>query len=107
MGYRLISRDIDEAGATAAADILTKMADAHTRLSEGQGAELVWRGRRNNRLTPAEALKIYALKTAPAFEAALYCGLRLAGPTDQYAEPSARLAKHLVMWLPNTQGLHE
>jgi geranylgeranyl pyrophosphate synthase len=95
MGYRLISRDIDEVGADAAADILTKMADAHTRLSEGQGAELVWRDSRDKRLTPAEALKIYALKTAPAFEAALYCGLRLAGPTDQYAEPVARLAKHL------------
>ena len=95
MGYRLISRDIDEVGASAAADILNKLADAHTRLSEGQGAELVWRDSRDKRLTPAEALKIYALKTAPAFEAALYCGLRLAGPADQYAEPVARLAKHL------------
>src|SRR3954451_9379630 len=95
MGYRLISRDIDEVGASAAADILNKMADAHTRLSEGQGAELVWRDSRNKRLTPAEALKIYALKTAPAFEAALYCGLRLVGPTAQYEEPVARLTKHL------------
>jgi geranylgeranyl pyrophosphate synthase len=95
MGYRLISRDIDEVGASTAADILNKMADAHTRLSEGQGAELVWRDSRDKRLTPAEALKIYALKTAPAFEAALYCGLRLVGPTDQYAEPIARLTKHL------------
>jgi geranylgeranyl pyrophosphate synthase len=95
MGYRLISRDIDQVGANAAADILTKMADAHTRLSEGQGAELVWRDSRDKRLTPNEALKIYALKTAPAFEAALYCGLRLAGPSQQYADPVARLAKHL------------
>jgi geranylgeranyl pyrophosphate synthase len=95
MGYRLISHDIDEVGANAAADILIKMADAHTRLSEGQGAELVWRDSRDKRLTPTEALKIYALKTAPAFEAALYCGLRLVSPADQYAEPVARLAKHL------------
>ena len=95
MGYRLISRDIPEVGADTAADILTKLADAHTRLSEGQGAELVWRDSRDKRLTPAEALKIYALKTAPAFEAALYCGLRLAGPPDEYAEPAAKLAKHL------------
>ena len=35
------------------------------------------------------------MKTAPAFEAALYCGLRLAGPADHYAEPVAQLAKHL------------
>lgn len=95
MGYRLISRDVDGLGAATAADILNKLADAHTRLSEGQGAELVWRDSRDKRLTPAEALKIYALKTAPAFEAALYCGLRLAGPTDTYAEPIAKLAKHL------------
>src|SRR5437016_5273820 len=32
MGYRLISRDIEEVGAGTAADILTKLADAHTRL---------------------------------------------------------------------------
>jgi geranylgeranyl pyrophosphate synthase len=95
MGYRLISCDTDVVGASAAADMLKMMADAHTRLSEGQGAELVWRDSRNKRLTPAEALKIYALKTAPAFEAALYCGLRLAGPMDNYAEPVARLARHL------------
>src|SRR3954447_21618325 len=95
MGYRLISRDIDEVGADAAADILTKMADAHTKLSEGQGAELVWRDSRDKRLSPNEALKIYALKTAPAFEAAMYSGLRLAGSADQYEEPVAQLAKDL------------
>ena len=55
----------------------------------------MWRDSRDKRLTPAEALKIYALKTAPAFEAALYCGLRLAGPADQYAQPVAQLARHL------------
>src|SRR5215475_13375239 len=95
LGYRLVSRDIETLGAARSSDVLNKLADAHTKLSEGQGAELVWRDSRNKRLSPAEALKIYALKTAPAFEAALYCGLRLAGPTGQYAEPIARLAKHL------------
>ena len=94
-GLPAVSRDIDEVGADTAADILNKLADAHTQLSEGQGAELVWRDSRDKRLTPDDALKIYALKTAPAFEAALYCGLRLAGPADQYAEPVAQLAKHL------------
>jgi geranylgeranyl pyrophosphate synthase len=95
LGYRLVTRDIGEMGADTAADILNKMADAHTKLSEGQGAELVWRDSRDKRLSSEDALKIYALKTAPAFEAALYCGLRLAGPADQYAEPVAHLAKHL------------
>ncbi len=32
---------------------------------------------------------------APAFEAALYAGLRLAGPADGLAEPAARFSRHL------------
>ncbi len=95
LGYRLVSRDTNELGADTAADILNKLADAHTKLSEGQGAELVWRDSRDKRLSPAEALKIYALKTAPAFEAAMYCGVRLMGPADHYAQPVAKFAKHL------------
>jgi geranylgeranyl pyrophosphate synthase len=95
LGYHVVSRDIGELGADMAADILRKLADAHTRLSEGQGAELVWRDSRDKRLTPAEALRIYALKTAPAFEAALYCGLRLAGPADHYAPTVEALTRHL------------
>ncbi len=95
LGYRVVGRDIGELGAEVAADILNKLADAHTKLSEGQGAELVWRDSRDKRLTPADALKIYALKTAPAFEAALYCGLRLAGPAEQYEQNVFQLARHL------------
>jgi geranylgeranyl pyrophosphate synthase len=95
LGYRLVSRDMAELGPDTAADILNKLADAHTKLSEGQGAELVWRDSRDKRLSAEESLNIYALKTAPAFEAALYCGLRLAGPAERYAEPVAQLAKHL------------
>ena len=95
LGYRLVSRDTEELGAATAADILNKLADAHTKLSEGQGAELVWRDSRDKRLSPNDALKIYALKTAPAFEAALYSGLRLAGPAKKYEEPVAQLARHL------------
>ncbi len=77
-GYRLISRETPQIGAEAAADILDRMADAHLKLSEGQGAELLWRDSLNKQLAPLDALKIYALKTAPAFEAALYTGARLA-----------------------------
>ncbi len=46
-------------------------------------------------MTPADALHIYALKTAPAFEAALLTGLRLAGPTDQYLEPISEFSRSL------------
>jgi geranylgeranyl diphosphate synthase type II len=84
LGYRLVSRDRKEIGAEAAADILDRLADAHLKLSEGQGAELLWRDAADQTLTPMDALKIYALKTSPAFEAALYAGARLAGPTEAY-----------------------
>lgn len=83
LGYRLVSRERKALGAECAADILDKLADAHIKLSEGQGAELLWRDAEDKRLTPLDALKIYALKTAPAFEAALYAGVRLAGPADE------------------------
>ena len=44
---------------------------------------------------PGRALKIYALKTAPAFEAALYSGARLAGPAEKYVEPIKQFARNL------------
>jgi geranylgeranyl pyrophosphate synthase len=95
MGYRLVSRESKTLGPDVVADILDRLADAHLRLSEGQGAELIWRDSREKRLTPLDALKIYALKTAPAFEAALYSGARLAGGTEQYAEPIKQFARNL------------
>lgn len=95
LGYRLVCRGAAEIGAQAANDILNRLAEAHIRLSEGQGAELLWRDASDKRLKPQDALKIYALKTAPAFEAALLAGARLAGPIDDYAEPLGRFALHL------------
>jgi geranylgeranyl pyrophosphate synthase len=95
LGYRLVIGSIDDIGPDAAADILRKLADAHTKLSDGQGAELVWRDSRDKRLTPEEAVNIYSLKTAPAFEAALYCGVRLAGSAATYAQPISDFARHL------------
>jgi geranylgeranyl diphosphate synthase, type II len=72
-----------------------QLADAHLRLSEGQGAELLWRDAHDKRLKPLDALKIYALKTAPAFEAAMFSGARLAGPIDKYIEPIKQFARNL------------
>lgn len=95
MGYRIVSGQRETLGAEVVCDVLTELADAHTRLCEGQGAELVWRDALDKRLTPRDALRIYALKTAPAFQAALYAGLRLAGSLDDYREPIARFARHL------------
>ena len=95
LGYRLVSRDAGELGSEVVADILDNLADAHMRLSEGQGAELVWRDARDKRLKPIDALKIYALKTAPAFEAALYSGARLAGAAANYAKPLKLFARNV------------
>ncbi len=84
LGYRLVSGERQVLGGDIVADILDRFADAHVRLSQGQGAELLWHERRKQELRPIDALSIYALKTAPAFDAAFYAGLRLAGPADHY-----------------------
>jgi len=95
LGYRLVSREAAELGADVVADILDLLADAHLKLCEGQGAELLWRDAGDKALTPADALEIYALKTSPAFEAALLSGLRLAGSIEQYVEPVQEYARQL------------
>ncbi len=74
LGYRLVSSARTDIGAEAAADILDRMAAAHVKLCDGQGAEMAWQSAPNAELTPLDALQIYALKTSPAFEAALVCG---------------------------------
>ncbi|MGH7202330.1 MAG: polyprenyl synthetase family protein, partial [Planctomycetaceae bacterium] len=85
VGYRLLNsaRDVDAAAAT---DIIERMAAAHVKLCDGQGAEMAWHESNDLNVSPLDALQIYALKTAPAFEAALYAGLRLAGPVEPYEE---------------------
>ena len=95
LGYRLVSSARGEIGAEAAADILDRMAAAHIKLCDGQGAEMAWQASPNFHLTPLDALQIYALKTSPAFEAALYAGLRLAGPTAAYDELIPAFCRHL------------
>jgi geranylgeranyl pyrophosphate synthase len=95
LGYRLVGRERKELGGDCAADILNRLAEAHLKLSEGQGAELLWRDAKDKALTALDALKIYALKTAPAFEAALYAGVRLAGPADAYEKMVSDFSKNL------------
>ena len=87
LGYRLLSRsDGDTVDPAARVDLLDTLAAAHMRLAEGQGAELLWRDTKDRRLTPLDALKVYALKTSPAFEAALTSGIRLAGDVEPYRQ---------------------
>lgn len=100
LGYRLVSHHARDIGPAAAVDILDCLSSAHTRLAEGQGAELLWRDARDKRLQPLDALKVYALKTSPAFEAALYSGIRLAADKlsfdmAQYVEPVRQFSRNL------------
>ena len=95
MGYRLVGRSRAELGGDCAADISNRLSEAHLKLSEGQGAELFWRDSADKDLTALDTLKIYALKTAPAFEAALYAGLRLAGPCEAYEKMVVEFSRHL------------
>ncbi len=95
LGYRLVAKDRETLGGDCAADILHRLAEAHLKLSEGQGAELLWRDARDKSLTALDALKIYALKTAPAFEAALYAGIRLAGPAGAHEKAITEFSKNL------------
>ncbi len=94
LGYRLIhaARSID---ADAAADILESMSRAHLQLCDGQGAEMVWQQSAAASLTPLDALQIYALKTSPAFEAALYAGLRMARHPLADSDIIPALCRHL------------
>lgn len=95
LGYRLVSREASAIGPDTTADILDCLAGAHTRLAEGQGAELLWRDAKDKRLTPLDALKVYALKTSPAFEAAVYTGARLAGDATHLAEPIRQFSRNI------------
>jgi geranylgeranyl pyrophosphate synthase len=97
LGYRMIANEGGNLPCEAVTGILKRLSEAHVKLSEGQGAELLWRDEARNEvsLQPIDALKIYALKTAPAFEAALYAGLRLAGPTEKYEEMISGFSRHL------------
>lgn len=78
LGYRLISMQASELGAACVADIIGRLSEAHLQLCCGQGTELIWNRQDGENLRPIDALQIGALKTGPAFEVALYTGLRAA-----------------------------
>lgn len=95
LGYRLALSAKEEFGAEIATDIMDRMANAHVRLCDGQGAEMAWQNSGQFDLSPLDALKIYALKTSPAFEAALYAGMRMSGDIDEYEETISGFSRHL------------
>ena len=95
LGYKLLNSCRADFGAEAACDVLERMSQAHIKLCDGQGAEMAWQQRPTIELTPLDALQIYALKTSPAFEAALYSGLRMAGPLGTNEEMVPAFCRHL------------
>ena len=78
LGYQLVSSVRGEAGPECAADILSHLSDSHLKLTRGQGAELLWQHEDASAFGAGDVQSVYSLKTAPAFEAAMYAGLRLA-----------------------------
>ena len=95
LGYQLLNSCRQDFDAETACDVSERMAQAHIKLCDGQGAEMAWETRPTLDLTPIDALQIYALKTSPAFEAALYSGLRMAGPLGDYEEMVPKFSRHL------------
>ncbi|MBC7351124.1 MAG: DUF116 domain-containing protein, partial [Thermogutta sp.] len=91
LGYSAIASS--GASAELAADLVRIFSQAHVELCSGQGAEL-WLAR--NPLEPVripQILRIYAMKTGPAFEVSVLAGLRLAGPLPEWV-PQIRKFAH-------------
>lgn len=95
IGYRLLNEARADIGAEAASDLIEKMAAAHIKLCEGQGAEMSWQQSQSFELAPLDALQIYALKTSPAFEAALYAGIRMTGSVGKYEKLISSFSRHI------------
>ena len=95
VGYQLVNAARQDVGAEASCDVLERMAAAHIKLCDGQGAEMAWQETSPESISTLEALQIYALKTSPAFEAALYAGLRMAGDVADYEEMIPKFSRHL------------
>ena len=94
LGYRLIHA-ARELSPDVAIDVLNSMSTAHIRLCDGQGAEMAFQKSPVWNLTPLDALQIYSLKTSPAFEAALYAGLRMAHHPLAHTELVPQFCRHV------------
>jgi len=89
LGTACVAAGRDELGDACLVDIQTTLARAHLRLCGGQGAELM----ADAAIPPAEVQAIYAMKTAPGFEAAMYAGARPAWGAREDADAMAHLRR--------------
>ncbi len=94
-GYRLLTSLAGKIRPEVAIDLWRVFTTAHVRLCEGQGTELWWRDRVENFFDPTLAVRIYARKTAPALEAALWAGLILTDSAPLSREDLSRMCRHL------------
>lgn len=95
LGYRLLADLRSGTDHRIAAELTQRFSAAHLRLCAGQGAELWLQRHAGERLAVPDVLRVYALKTAPAFEAAVSAGVRLAGGDDSLDGTLHRFARYL------------
>jgi geranylgeranyl pyrophosphate synthase len=95
IGYQLVNSARSEVSADITCDVLDRMAAAHIKLCDGQGAEMAWHEQAAESITLLDVMQIYALKTSPAFEAALYAGMRMAGDVSAYEEMIPSFSRQL------------
>ena len=95
LGYRLLCAAGRNLPPASAAGIVAQMSQAHVLLAQGQGAELAWRREGAPLPRSAEVLRCYALKTAPAFAAALSCGVLLGGGAVEVTRVLEIFSRHV------------
>jgi geranylgeranyl pyrophosphate synthase len=94
LGYHLATTAAAESGQPEAAVLGRMLSESHVRLTLGQGAELLW-SRESGELALTDVLRWYMLKTSPAFEAALACGMAVAGRYAEHAAAARLFCRHL------------
>jgi geranylgeranyl pyrophosphate synthase len=95
LGYRLVASQAPVLGAECVTDILAALGEAHVKLCRGQGAELLLARGEVAPGHPGDVLTVYALKTSPAFHAAVVIGMRLAGATAGDSRDVAAFCRHM------------
>jgi geranylgeranyl pyrophosphate synthase len=95
LGYRLVAGQAPLLGAERVTDILAALGEAHVKLCRGQGAELLLTRGDAKPGRPGDVLTVYALKTAPAFHAAMAIGMRLGGAPAGECHDVAAFCRHM------------
>ena len=99
LGYRLVASAADDLGAPCVTDIINHLSEAHLKLCRGQGADLMLQGLGSDKLSARGIQTIYALKTAPAFEAALIAGLKTASASAGVQVPEIDCIRRLCRYM--------